>query len=458
MSITNNNIRLTEHYETIRPAAVAGMFYPADPDELRQSITCFLDEAKVKISAPKAIIAPHAGYIYSGSIAATAYASLRSVRQQIKKVVLLGPAHTVYLHGLALPNVQAFATPLGNIPVAQDLVDRIKGLSQVVVMESAHSREHSLEVHLPFLQTVLNSFTLLPLVVGESETSEVSQVLEAVWGGNETLIVISSDLSHYHDYETARHIDSSTSEAIQALQLDKIGPHQACGCFPMRGLLQLAKDKDMSVNILDMRNSGDTAGPHDRVVGYGAYSLHDPQVLSEYHRKQLRDIAHQSIEQGFESRQPLQPDLMQYDPVLRENRATFVTLNIKGQLRGCIGTTEASVPLISSIAESAFNAAFRDPRFQLLTPAEYKQVDLSISVLSPPVEVDFSSDAELLENLRPGIDGLIIAKDACKATFLPEVWDAIPEPEVFLAHLKQKARIKPADSLDKAWCYQTEHF
>ena len=456
--ITDNNIRLTGQAHKTRLPAVAGMFYPLARDELEHSIREYLDQVTIDIPPPKAIIAPHAGYIYSGPVAAAVYASLLPIRHRIKKVILLGPAHRVYLDGLALPDATVFATPLGKIEIDRELVSRIKDLPQVCTMASAHAQEHSLEVHLPFLQMVLDRFTLLPLVVGDADQEQVAEVLSAVWGGDETLIVISSDLSHYHDYQTARLLDAATSKAIKNLQFDEIGPNQACGCRPLRGLLHLAKRNNMEIRVLDVRNSGDTAGGRDQVVGYGAYSVHYRESSLTPYAQELLGVARQSIEQGFRTRQPLQPDLTNYAGVLRQPAASFVTLKINSNLRGCIGTTQAIQPLLLSIADSAYKAAFQDPRFQPLTETEYRQVDLSISVLTPPVEIKFTSEPDLARQLQPGTDGLIIESGQKRATFLPEVWDSIPAAVDFLTQLKLKAGMSSAEIPKKAWRYHTEHF
>ena len=257
----------------VRQPAVAGQFYPADPRKLRQVVDGYLGEAVATRPAPKAIIVPHAGYIYSGPVAASAYVNLISVRDKISRVILLGPAHRVYVKGLVLDSATHFATPLGMIKIDKNAIEMISGLPQISISDIAHAQEHSLEVQLPFLQSVLDNFLLVPLVVGEATPQEVAEILELLWGSDETLIVISSDLSHYHDYTTATRLDQTTTQAIENLQLEKIGPQQACGCMPMRGLLKIAHDKDLQVKTLDLRNSGDTAGPRDRVVGYGAYSL-----------------------------------------------------------------------------------------------------------------------------------------------------------------------------------------
>jgi len=258
---------------TIRPAVVSGQFYPADPVELEQMVKSLLNGVEDIPLSSKAIIAPHAGLIYSGPVAATVYASLLAIREKISRVVLMGPSHRVYLKGLALSSADYYETPLGQIEIDQDACDSVRNLAQVTVADAAHAQEHSLEVHLPFLQFILNNFKLIPIVVGEASPEEVAEVLEVLWGEEDTQIIISSDLSHFHDYETAQQLDLSTSKAIENLQLESIGPQQACGCMPMRGLLQVAKNKHLNVKTLDLRNSGDTAGTKDRVVGYGAYSI-----------------------------------------------------------------------------------------------------------------------------------------------------------------------------------------
>ena len=255
---------------SIRKPAVAGLFYPADEQELRSLVDGYLAQAGDG-TAPKAVIAPHAGYVYSGPIAASVYARLKNVRKTIKRVVLLGPAHRVGFYGIALSSADYFSTPLGDIAIDKDAVSIIARLPQVQVLDKAHEQEHSLEVHLPFLQEVLEDFMLVPLVIGEANPEEVGEVLQKLWGGPETLIIISSDLSHFQDYEAANRQDRTTSEAIEALRYEDIHHDDACGRIPISGLLYIARQRGMQVKTVDLRNSGDTAGDHDRVVGYGAY-------------------------------------------------------------------------------------------------------------------------------------------------------------------------------------------
>lgn len=259
---------------TVRPPAVAGLFYPADAEELRTLVNDLLRHApETDAEPPKAVIAPHAGYVYSGPVAATAYARLRPLREQITRVALLGPAHRVAFRGLAASSADAFRTPLGDIPLDTAAVAMLAQLPQVRVLDDAHALEHSLEVQLPFLQTVLGPFTLIPLVVGDAGYAEVTEVLDLLWGGPETLIVISSDLSHYHDYATAQRLDRATSAAIEALAPERIDYDDACGRTPVGGLLQAARARGLHAQTVDLRNSGDTAGPRNQVVGYGAYAI-----------------------------------------------------------------------------------------------------------------------------------------------------------------------------------------
>lgn len=259
--------------KSVREPAVAGMFYPAEPAELRQTIQDLLARHNVDRPVPKAIVAPHAGYPYSGPVAASVYARLAKARGTIRRVVLLGPSHRVGFPGLATSTADYFRTPLGDVPVDTALVNQVAAMPQVRALDQAHQLEHSLEVHLPFLQETLGDFVLVPLVVGDASAEEVGEVLEELWGGPETLIVISSDLSHYHDYATAQKLDSATTEAIEKLRYEDIAYEDACGRNPIKGLLWLARRRGLKAETVDLRNSGDTAGPRDAVVGYGAYVL-----------------------------------------------------------------------------------------------------------------------------------------------------------------------------------------
>jgi AmmeMemoRadiSam system protein B len=256
-----------------RQPAVAGVFYPVNTKQLHQMLDRYLKDAKTDAKVPKAIIVPHAGYVFSGSVAATAYARLIQARDLIKRVIIIGPSHRVVFKGLAVSRADTFTTPLGKIPVDLKAVEAIAKLPFVDYLEEAHTYEHSLEVHLPFLQETLNVFSIVPIVAGDASPDQVGQVIETLWGGDETLIVISSDLSHYHDYESAIKLDQTTSEVIEKRQYEHLNYESACGKVPVSGLLKVAREKLLSIKTIDLRNSGDTAGDKSRVVGYGAYVI-----------------------------------------------------------------------------------------------------------------------------------------------------------------------------------------
>ena len=258
--------------QTIRPPAVAGLFYPGDKGELAHDVRAFLAAARPSEINPKVLIVPHAGYVYSGATAASAYATLNDIAPRIRRVVLLGPTHRVAVRGLALPGGDAFDTPLGTVQMDSAAAKIIAHLPQVVVSPQAHAQEHSLEVQLPFLQTVLPDFKLLPLAVGMASAEEVAEVLELLWGGDETLIVISSDLSHFLPYDMAKRVDGGTVQSVLDLA-QGILHEQACGATPINGMLLAARHHRLTPHLLDQCNSGDTAGTRDRVVGYAAFAF-----------------------------------------------------------------------------------------------------------------------------------------------------------------------------------------
>ena len=438
----------------VRPPAVASLFYPGDARALAEEVSSYLDqteEAPLAPGFPKAVIVPHAGFIYSGPVAASAYDLLRPARGIVRRVVILGPCHRVPVHGLALPRAKAFDTPLGRIPLDEEAIASIRGLQQVVESAATHAEEHAIEVQLPFLQQVLGRFSLVPLVVGDAAPEKVADVLERVWGGNETLIVISSDLSHYHSYEHARRIDGATVRAILGFDAG-ISHEQACGATPVAGMLIAAGRKGLAARLLDCRNSGDTAGDKSRVVGYASFALasEGPRYGAEHGRKLLQ-IARQSISAALGARgEPGAP--VTEESWLRESRASFVTLMRGDELRGCVGALEAQRPLAQDVAENARGAAFEDTRFEPLTPDELGGIDIEVSLLSTPKRLAFEHHAELIARLRPGVDGIILeqGEEGKRATFLPQVWEGLPDPEQFIAHLRQKAGI--AQSTDILRC------
>jgi len=483
----------------VREAAVAGQFYPGNAAELAATVRRHLDAAERALASdskgdrgavPKALIAPHAGYVYSGPIAASAYARLAPAHAVITRVVLLGPCHRVPVRGLALSGADCFRTPLGDVPVDKDAAKAILDLPQVEVFDATHALEHSLEVHLPFLQVVLDDFAVVPLVVGDANPRQVAEVLDALWGGPETAIVVSSDLSHYLGYDAARRIDAATCRAIESLDPAAISRDGACGRHPVAGLLETAKRRGLRVTTLDLRNSGDTAGSKDHVVGYGAWmfveakpagKVERPPKLTVTVRKAapvekpsasstdfiaateamlrrhggvLLDLARRSILHGLDHGRPLAAGAVKGE--LGEPGAAFVTLKRAGRLRGCIGSSEAYRPLAADVAENAYRAAFKDPRFAPLTAGELDGLAVSISVLGPQAPMAFSGEADFLAALQPGADGLVIEDNRRRALFLPSVWEQLPDVRKFVEHLKVKAGL-PKDHWSpsfKAWRFR----
>jgi MEMO1 family protein len=445
-----------------RTPAVAGMFYPAEPSVLADDVQRLLHEARPspqptlpQRTLPKAIIAPHAGYIYSGPIAATAYARLAAGRDTIRRVVLIGPSHRVPFRGLAVSSAETFQTPLGAVPVDQAAREALLRVPGIVTLDAAHADEHSLEVHLPFLQSVLDHFTLVPLVAGDASAELVASALETVWGGRETVVVVSSDLSHYLDYAAAKTIDARTCTAIEGLDPAAIGYDQACGQVPIKGLLTVARRQGLTVETVDLRNSGDTAGPRHQVVGYGAWAFTetavdkaadtegmDEMAALQRHKATLLGIARSAIAGRCRGEQPTLPADVAEE--LRRPGACFVTLRRQGGLRGCIGSPEAWRPLAVDVTENAAKAAFEDPRFPPLAEQELADLDICVSVLTAPRPVTFCDESDLLRQLRPRIDGLIIEAWANRALFLPAVWEVLAEPAAFLGELKRKAGL-PVD-------------
>lgn len=421
----------------VRAAAVAGLFYPGAADALRSTVDALLGSVGARTPRtgfPKALLVPHAGYVYSGAVAAHAYGTLVPARGIVSRVVLLGPVHRVPVRGLALPGVDAFDTPLGRVPVDTAAIATLADLPQVVTSAAAHAQEHSLEVQLPFLQRVLGSFSVVPFAVGNAGVAEVADVLERLWGGRETLVVVSTDLSHYHAYDAAQRIDADTLARIADRRSD-IDHDHACGATPLNGLLALARRRDLAVRRLAACNSGDTAGDRDRVVGYSAFALDAPDLVEEaVDGPALVGLARAAIERhlGIPGAAPQAAGPAQAG-------ASFITLKKHGALRGCIGSLEPHRPLGADVAANAVAAATADPRFAPVTPAEWPEIALEVSLLSAPELLQFSNDAELLAQLRPGVDGVILEFQGRRATFLPQVWETLPDARRFLQELAAKA-------------------
>lgn len=431
----------------LRPAAVAGSFYPAKAAELRATLERLLAGAPAASAAPggrpKALIVPHAGIVYSGATAAAAYAALAPWADAIRQVVLVGPAHRAAVAGVALPAARAFATPLGTVPVAHARVNELDALPQVTISDFPHQAEHALEVQLPFLQTVLRDFDLLPVLTGQVSAQEVAALLEAVWGGDETLIVVSSDLSHYLPQEVARRADQITLDTIVRRDPALI-PEQACGNTAINALLIAARAHGLHARLIARADSGPVAQREDSVVGYAALAFapapqapHDPAERG----RTLTQLARQSVAAAVGAAP--EPALPAQDWLARPG-ASFVSLHdAAGQLRGCVGALRASRPLGDDVIAHARAAALHDTRFAPLARDELAGLQIEVSVLSSLETFSVRSEDELAALLRPGVDGLVLAAGAAHATFLPQVWDQLPAAREFIRQLKRKAGLAP---------------
>jgi MEMO1 family protein len=445
----------------VREPAVAGLFYPADPDRLRSEVTDHVRAAAPPpdVAPPKAVIAPHAGYRYSGPTAGAAYRALAPWRGRVQRVVLAGPAHRVPVPGVGVSTAEAWRTPLGDMAVdvaaARDLVER----GDAVEADDAHGPEHSLEVHLPFIHEVLGPVTVLPLVVGRGRAETTGRVLERVWGGDETVVIVSSDLSHYLDDATARERDHQTAVAILEGRSDDVGPYDACGCVPICGLLEAARDHGVVARMLAASTSADTSGDADRVVGYGSFGFVAPRPLDDIERRWLSGLARRVIEHELEMGEPFPLDDGDVPERLRPPACTFVSLDVAGEPAGCIGSLAPQRPLWRDVAHNARAAAFDDPRYPAVEPDQLAAATLTISVLSPLTAISGDRD-EVVRILRPGIDGLILSAGGLRGTFLPSVWDNVDDAECFLDMLLRKAGLTdsgwPADA--QVWRYTTDEW
>lgn len=450
----------------IREPAVAGLFYPRDPLELSRAVdACLAGSRSVPIDGElKALICPHAGYAFSGIVAGSAYRLL--VGRTFDTVVVLGPAHYAYLRGASVTDATSFRTPLGDVPISA----KSAALAQISpfaleprcavqrpewwpqssrappAVDTADTWEHSVEVEIPFLQRTLKNFQLLSAVMGDLDPAAAAVALGRVVD-DRTLIVVSSDLSHYYPYAKARELDERCVRAICALDVGAMENQEACGRIPILALLHLARERGWRAGVLDQRNSGDTAGDKSRVVGYAAIAFYvpAPPAFSTADRRYLLRLARRTVQSVVAG-----GDLPRVPPETLAPRFTaplgcFVTLTKQGDLRGCVGCLVARVPLVQALMENARNAALSDSRFPPVSPGEVGQLAIEISVLTPPQPLAFASPAELLQELKPHEDGVVLQIGERSATYLPQVWDQLPDKVDFLDHLAEKAGCSRSD-------------
>ncbi|MEL6476437.1 MAG: AmmeMemoRadiSam system protein B [Pseudomonadota bacterium] len=445
----------------IQKPVVAGTFYPAEPAALHRMTAELLAAREGRVvPTPKALILPHAGYRFSGAAAAAGVSRL-ATDAGIERVVILGPSHYHRFEGIALPAAEALETPLGTLPVdaaAAALLD----LPEVNVVEQAFSREHAIEVELPLLQARIGGFAVLPLVVGKIETERLAEILQAVWGGAETLVVISTDLTHFLTAEACREIDLQTARKVELADPVGLTSAEACGVRPLAAFLTLAHRHGLRVTRLALTHSGKATGDLARVVGYGAWMAHWPrqQTLAEDLRLETLEIARKALISRAARGKTPGIQLSSFAQPLQTTAASFVTLTKADKLRGCIGSLKAHQPAIQDIVMNAAKAGFEDPRFSAMTTEEIAETEIEIALLSRPAPMAFSGEGDLLEQLRPGEDGLILQSGTHRGTFLPKVWSSLRDRKSFWHGLKKKAGLPVDDwSVDmKVWRYSTETF
>lgn len=445
-------------YDAVRDPAWAGRFYPETREALEQTIRRLTDAAgqSPPIQRPRsglrALIMPHAGYAYSGATAA--HAALAIDRDRFNRVVLLGPDHRVGFRNASLTGASHWRTPLGTIPVG-DVSRLLSDRPELFATVAASDRqEHSLEVTLPFIQTRLSRFELIPVVLGPCNAAGMARAISPLLRGRQTLLVVSADLSHGLPHDDAVKRDRDTLDRILALDPNWHADqdNRCCGRYPVGVLLELARQRQWRPVLLHYKNSSDTTGDKAAVVGYGAVAFYgdepmqkpidNRQALTPEQGATLVTLARQTLADHFGETAGLDDqnlDARLADQALQARCGTFVTLKMDNQLRGCIGSLSATSPLVAGVRDNALNAAFHDPRFPPLGKKELDRVHIEVSVLSEPVPLTYTDADDLLSRLRPGTDGVIIKKGLASATFLPQVWEQLPQPEAFLTHLCMKA-------------------
>ena len=441
-----------------RPPAVAGQFYPADPGALASMVDELLAESAGGLAGPpSAVILPHAGYRFSGAAVATAAALLRPGPA---RVIVVGPSHHHAFRGVALPVEDAMATPLGPIPL--DPVCRtLTGQPDIAVVPEAHAREHGIEVELPFLQRRLGNITLIPLVVGDIAPARLAEILTPLWQPD-TLLVVSTDLTHFLTARRAEESDLATARQVELGLPDRIGAHEACGHRPLAAFLLLAARRGLRLIRRALTHSGAVTGDRNRVVGYGAWTAHAPGTAAfapKLRQDALRLAAQALTRRARQGRAPAL-HLPSFGTPLQSIGATFVTLTRDGRLRGCIGALKPHRPLAEDILTNAIKAGFEDPRYQPFDAESLAGTEIEIALLSPPTPLTIRDEADLLAQLTPGEDGLLLTDGRYRGTFLPKVWQSLDTPERFVAGLKIKAGLPKdhwSDTLEIRR-YRTETF
>jgi AmmeMemoRadiSam system protein B/AmmeMemoRadiSam system protein A len=421
----------------VRPASCAGYWYTKNPQKLSSEINNYLNNAEKENLNVKAVIVPHAGYMYSGEVAAH---SFKQLNENVSKVILLGTAHRYPLRGANVIDYEYYDSPLGKVKVSNDVKNFLNEKNIVSIIE-ADEEEHSIEIEIPFLQNQLKDFSILPVIVGRIDTEEFSGLLEKYYDDN-TVIVASVDLSHFHNYQTATKLDNHSIKSILTLNDEAIEDSEIDSPFAIMSLILLAKKKGWKTKLLCYKNSGDVTGDNSSVVGYSSIVFYEAKIkFSDSDKKYLEKLSRGAVETYIKTGKA--PEVREVPKNLRENLACFVTIYNKGDLRGCIGTIQPYDELYKSVIENAISAATRDARFNPIDRSELHELDYEVSILTRPKDVEFSTKEDLFRGIKG--KGVILEKGNFRSTYLPQVWEHFSDEAEFLSSLCRKAGLSGND-------------
>lgn len=424
----------------IKEPAVANAFYSGNTEILKNQIEDFKNQnSNTYEYKTRAVIVPHAGLIYSGQLA---YEGISQLDKNIKNIFIFAPAHRVGFLGVALSSYDAWETPLGVIEINQEINKELVEKFDAQIYDEAHREEHAVEIEIPIIQSIFDDVKIIPVVVGKENPQKITEIINEYYDNKDFGFVISSDLSHFLNDNMANEIDNKTAQMIESGDVNGFRFEQACGAVGIVGLVDFANKKNFSLIRINMRNSSFASGDKSRVVGYGCWFLYEGtknSFLKEYYSDFMLDLCKKSILEEFD-----ESDIPTSHPaVFNQLGACFVTLNRLGNLRGCIGSIIAHQPLINDLIHNAKNAAFKDPRFRPLSREEFDDLVMDISILSEPKPMQFKDEQDLLEQMVPYKDGIIIRDGRYQAVYLPSVWEQLPDKEMFLKSLKVKAGMSP---------------
>ena len=431
----------------------SGCFYPSDPEELNSLLDSYKEPDKVKYKS-KAIIVPHAAYMYSGHAAMAAYQCL----EPSENIFIIAPSHNESFTNISMPEYTYFDTPLGSVEVNNRLIKEIAAKYPCIISNVPFAKEYDIEIQIPFLQNIFlpqkqnaldfvknfkkigRKIRIIPILVGKCDYHLIADIISEYW--EDASFIISSDLSHYYNQNMCRQIDNYTSAIIETGKLDCFQKEQACGLIGIKGLMEFANNNGASLIRAEMYNSGDVDSETERVVGYGSWFLYSDtknKFIETYYRNYIFEVVRESILFAINGEEYIPKNI---PAAMLEYGASFVTIKTGGQLRGCVGSIYPTKPLILDLADNARNAGFSDSRFVPLTIDEMEHIEISVSLLSSLERISFKDEKDLLSKIYPY--GLIISEHDKRAVYLPVVWEQLPDKEIFLNSLKEKAGLPPS--------------